>query len=63
MTANATITQFIEDMGVVAPALVTQIGNVLNLILTTPILIVFVSVTFVVIGYRIGLGIYRKMRR
>ena len=63
MTANANITQFVEDMGVVAPALVTQITNVLNLILDSPVLVILLSITFVVIGYRIGMGIYRKMKR
>lgn len=63
MTANANITQFVEDVGVVGPALVTQITNVLNLILDSPVLIILLSITFVVIGYRIGMGLYRKMRR
>lgn len=63
MTANANITQFVEDVGVVGPALVTQITNVLNLILQSPVLIILLSITFVVIGYRIGMGLYRKMRR
>lgn len=63
MTANASITQFVEDVGVVGPALVTQITNVLNLILQSPVLVILLSITFVVIGYRIGMGLYRKMRR
>jgi hypothetical protein len=63
MTANANITQFVEDVGVVGPALVIQITNVLNLLLQSPVLIILLSITFVVIGYRIGMGIYRKMRR
>jgi hypothetical protein len=63
MAANANVTQFIEDVGVVGPALVTQITNVLNLILQSPVLIILLSIVFVTIGYRIGMGIYRKMRR
>ena len=63
MAANANVTQFVSDLGVVAPALVVQIVNVLNLILESPVLIILLSISFVVIGYRIGMGIYRKMRR
>ena len=63
ITANSNITQFVADVGVVGPALVTQIVNVLNLLLESPVLIILLSITFVVIGYRIGMGIYRKMKR
>jgi hypothetical protein len=63
MAASANITQFVEDVGVVGPALVTQITNVLNLILNSPVLVIMLAITFVVIGYRIGMGIYRKMKR
>jgi len=62
MVANASITQFIADVAVVGPALVTQITGVLNLILASPILVILLSITFVVIGYRIGMNIYRRMR-
>ena len=63
MTANANVTQFVEDLGAVAPAFIEQILAVLNMILNSPILIILFSITFIAIGYRIGLGIYRKMRR
>ena len=63
MAVDGNVTTFIETVGVVGPALVTQITGVLNLILQSPILLIMLSITFVVIGYRIGMGIYRKMKR
>jgi hypothetical protein len=63
MAANASITQFVADVAEVGPALVTQITNVLGLILTSPVLVILLSIVFVTIGYRIGMGIYRKMKR
>jgi hypothetical protein len=63
MAVDGNVTTFIETVGVVGPALVTQVTGVLNLILQSPILLIMLSITFVVIGYRIGMGIYRKMKR
>jgi len=63
MTAASEIIQFVADVGEVGPSLVTQISGVLSLILASPILVIMLSITFVVIGYRIGMNIYRRMRR
>ena len=63
VAAAVEITQFVADVAEVGPALVAQITGVLNLILASPILVILLSITFVVIGYRIGMNIYRRMRR
>jgi hypothetical protein len=62
MSANATITQAMADIGAITPSITSMIGDILNLMLQPP-LVIFLGVAFVYAAFRIGLGVYETMRR
>jgi len=61
MAADANVTAFLENVAVISPVIVSTATTVLGMLLTPP-LVIFVAVSFVYAGARIGMSLWRKLR-
>ena len=61
MSASANVTQFVADVAEITPSITTTMTSVLNMLLQPP-LVIFVAVSFIYAGVRIGMSMWRKLR-
>lgn len=62
MVANATVLQFVEDLGAMTPVIVAMIQQVLSLLLAPP-LVIFTSIAVIYAGFRIGMRLWHSLSR
>jgi hypothetical protein len=61
MAASANVTQFVADAAEITPSIVSGASTVLGMLLQPP-LVIFVAVSFVFAGAKLGMMIWSRLR-